>query len=651
MARRARPRRGSSFTVWHKAVAWWVGLDPMRLVRAQDTVKKPPRVTILISARRLDEPVLHRFFSAPGGPEGAHFWGAGYPGAQVARSCRRAEATREASVQIITMRWRRPVRASHEQLETTMRVPGTLTLLLSTVLASSVLAADDAKYLDPIGLNVPPIASDKSVRYDYDIVYVRAPRYGDGGKTTWTEVSHPHKMDPGADLMLLHPDGSEELLVEGGKGSVTDPMVSFDGQWVYFALFHDLTSKQDRVGGSDIYKIHVKTRKLVRLTNFGFLPNTGAADWSDDFVSQKPGKVYVEHALFNLNPCPLPGGRVIFVSNRRAFRPPSNPGGAAPTLQLFVMDDRGADAPPGDVANLECIGHLNVGSALHPVVLADGRVMFSSMESQGLRTHLEWSLWSIQPDGTYWNPIVSAFAGTGGAVNSFHFQTQLGDRSIVYEEYYVGSNFGMGTLRRLPIAPPPGTPAFGPADRRHNPGLRSGRFANGHGSDVHHAFSPYGIESLTPFAHGSDTDAPPCVRDDNTSPGVGKFTHPAAAPDGHMLVVWTPGPAHTQRNPQADGGIYLIKDSRPIDEPAQMRLIKNDPKYNEQWPRALVPYQRIYGIKEPPRPRIRSRAPQPRCSMPEPDAGVSYEIDPDYLEHASREALDEHDQPDLPWDA
>lgn len=36
-------------------------------------------------------------------------------------------------------------------------------------------------------------------------------------------------MEPGADLMLLHLDGSEELLVDGGDGSVTDPVVSFDG--------------------------------------------------------------------------------------------------------------------------------------------------------------------------------------------------------------------------------------------------------------------------------------------------------------------------------------------------------------------------------------------------------------------------------------
>ncbi len=32
-----------------------------------------------------------------------------------------------------------------------------------------------------------------------------------------------------------------------------------------------------------------------------------------------------------------------------------------------------------------------------------------------------------------------------------------------------------------------------------------------------------------------------------------------------------------------------------------MLLIKNDPKYNESWPRAVVPYERIYGIKEPAR--------------------------------------------------
>src|SRR5262249_45811867 len=34
-------------------------------------------------------------------------------------------------------------------------------------------------YLEPVDVKVPPIASDKTVKYDYDIVYVRAKRAGD----------------------------------------------------------------------------------------------------------------------------------------------------------------------------------------------------------------------------------------------------------------------------------------------------------------------------------------------------------------------------------------------------------------------------------------------------------------------------------------
>src|SRR5437870_8689007 len=41
----------------------------------------------------------------------------------------------------------------------------------------------------------------------YDIVYVRQPRFGANSNTIWPEVFHPARIDPGADLMLLHPDG------------------------------------------------------------------------------------------------------------------------------------------------------------------------------------------------------------------------------------------------------------------------------------------------------------------------------------------------------------------------------------------------------------------------------------------------------------
>src|SRR5690606_22363634 len=100
-------------------------------------------------------------------------------------------------------------------------------------------------------------------------------------------------------------------------------------------------------------------------------------------------------------------------------------------------------------------------------------------------------------------------------------------------------------------------------------------------------FSPYGVESFTPFANNGEGEADPSVLEDKNSPRVGKFTHPSGAPDNHLLTVWSGGPINHQNGlklPAPNSGIYLIKDGNPVNEPAEMRLIKNEPNYNEQWP-------------------------------------------------------------------
>ncbi|HUR53878.1 MAG TPA: hypothetical protein VMZ71_07090, partial [Gemmataceae bacterium] len=159
----------------------------------------------------------------------------------------------------------------------------------------------DEKHLDPIDVVVPHVSTDKGVKYDYDIAYVRAPRAGDKQhKRFFTDFSSPVTMEPGADLMLLHPDGTEEVLVKGGDGSVTDPVVSLDGQWVFYVLLHNMVKASQwnpPKQGADIYKIHVKSRKVVRLTNQRFSPNTGAANWTADYRTPESGKSHFEYGV------------------------------------------------------------------------------------------------------------------------------------------------------------------------------------------------------------------------------------------------------------------------------------------------------------------------------------------------------------------
>jgi hypothetical protein len=464
-------------------------------------------------------------------------------------------------------------------------------------------------YLEPIKVEVPPVASDPSVKIDYDIVYVRARRAGDEvHKRFYTDFSQPVTMEPGADLMLLHPDGTEELLAEGGGGSITDPVVSFDGQWVYFSRLYNLQKRNQwspPAEGADLFKLHLKSRKLVRLTNQVFAPNTGAGNWASDYrnASRKENdKNWIPYGVFNMGPCPLPGGKLAYTSNREGFRP--SKGYPAVALQLFVMDDRDESVAADDPApsNLHKIGHFNIAGALHPVVLSDGRIMFSTLESQGVRSEISWGIWTIHPDGTNWGPLVSAF-DPGGAANGFHFQTQLSDGSVIVEEYYNQNNSGFGAYIQIPAALPEGAAGFGPAfmnDPRNGP-WRFGRFDNGKGKWYRMPFMPTNSISFTPFSLNQEGEADPSIIGDKKSPRVGKFTHPSGAPDNHLLTVYSPGPVNHQYKylPQLDGGLYLVKGGKPVQQPADMLLIKNDPNYNEGWPRAVVPYERVYGMKEP----------------------------------------------------
>src|SRR5207248_8297865 len=123
---------------------------------------------------------------------------------------------------------------------------------------------------------------------------------------------------------------------------------------------------------------------------------------------------------------------------------------------------------------------------------------------------------------------------------------QLADGNIVVQSYYNLNNFGFGMYFKQPLAPPDGYPPFGPAfpqDPRNTP-LRNGRYGHGRPQLLRLPFTPHGMETLTPFMQRQDNPAAESVRDDPKSPRVGKVTHPAGAPDNHLLTVWAPGAVH-----------------------------------------------------------------------------------------------------------
>ena len=450
----------------------------------------------------------------------------------------------------------------------------------------------------------------------YDIVYVRAPRFGNNDNSLWPEVFHPARLDPGADLMLLHPDGSEERLVAGGKGSVTDPFISFDGQWCYYVQFPNLQREAlnyQRADlpyeGADIYRIHLSTRRIQRLTFQEFTPNTGSGNWLESNPVNPPAAYNrLGYGILNLGPCPLPGGKVAFVSNRNGFIPPREY--TAPTLQLFVMDEDGE--------NVSFIGAMNIGSALHPTPLRDGRMMFSSYEAQGLRDIRIWGIWTIYPDGRYWNPLVSAFHGP----QAFHFMTQMGNGDVVVVDYYNLNNNGFGALYRFPVEPPAGQSAFHSAFADDNPSIKQ-TIGQGFSYPFTMPFTRRGMYSITPFTHGQDESAPVGTN----GVRVGKFTQPSAAPNNDLLVVWTPGPANDLTRPTTtpyyDAGLYIIPAGRIINSPAELVLIKNDPAFNEAWPRAVVLYSQVHGIGEPQR---QPWLPNDGTAHPDLPAGTPYGI-------------------------
>lgn len=499
-----------------------------------------------------------------------------------------------------------------------------LTFLFSVILVGLALVltvsprvrAASSFILPPSSLLSAPLPNCVPNVVSYDIVYVRAPRFGDNQNSMWTDTVRPLSLDPGADLRVLHKDCTESVLfplqqyasmVDApiGNGSVADPSISFDGNWVVFTYYHDLTDQNvqrcsnNAPGGclsnkgSDIYRLNLTNQTLVRLTHQEFTPNTGNGA---NFNCAQQYTNCPNVGVFNINPTFVSQTdptkpEIAFVSSRNNFLPVSGFNSAERTLQLFMMD--------WDGQNPRQIGYLNQSEALHPVQLLDGRLMFTSWENQGDRDSRQFNLWVIRPDGTRWNSV----SGFGENAVAHHFMTQMPNQDITTVRYYNQNNNGFGDLVRYPLDPA-GVDLRGIDEAgTYMPFQRKGQIDLTNWTD-------------SPFSMSEDSPSP-CAVGDNIyidsgldCPGgngtrVGKVTQPAVTPGGGLLLTYTKGPAnHNGINvnngrdlPFYDGGIYLMSAQQAADGtalPTDLQKILNDPNYNEQWPRPVVPYTQIF---------------------------------------------------------
>ena len=468
----------------------------------------------------------------------------------------------------------------------------------------------------------------------YDIVYVHAPRYGDTTNTSWPDTTRPMQPDPAADLRLLHPSCTEEVLfplpvhqpiVDApiGNGAVTDPNVSFDGRSVVFAYYHDASDINPQRGhsyeGADIYRIDLVTRQVVRLTHQEFTPNTGnGADFAN-CGGPGEGANCPRIGMFNIGPAFVARDdpahpAIVFTSTRNGFVPPKPFGNGGHVLQLFRMD--------WDGKNVEQIGYLNAARAIHPSQLADGRLMFTSWENQGLRDDRQFNLWFIRADGTRW----ASGSGFGENAVGHHFATQMGNGDIAVVRYYNFNNNGFGDLVRFPLDP--AGPDFRPIA---DPGTYMPFQRPAQLDLTNWASNPFDLAEDMPapcepggFMYGESGII--CANGNGNR--VGKVTQPAAAPGGSLLLVYTKGPANHNgifvgvgsALPFYDGGIYWMNAaaaSSGTTNPSALVRILNDPAASEQWPRPVVPYSTIFpGRAQPAAWTDRSNAGEAEHGLP-----------------------------------
>ncbi len=441
----------------------------------------------------------------------------------------------------------------------------------------------------------------------FDIVYVRYPDPGEGVFVNIPQGEKPYRLAEGADLVLLKPDGSEIILVDCAECSVMDPFISYDGKTVYYS-YNEKVESPNRFGDpyqSWIFKIRLDDPLFtpIRMTyDDGFDSALFSANRNVSGDVRDGHDQSDRRAIRDMSPVPLADGRLLFVSNRAAlttFHPYTDAAIDGSIQLMYVMDDHDGTAVTKELANIQLLETGNIHLVQHPTQLMDGRILFSTWQDAGTKSngaefrYAMTTLFTIHPDGSNLRQFTEPH---DHRKRLDHFISQLSGGDIVWAYYYPSFDYGFGLIMRSSIDPP-GIDFLRGSVQQRFPWGNQYRISN-------REFDRNDMVTITPHTTGSDTPAP-----DRS----GKYSMPSTATNGDLLVAYSTGSVNWFNAACASAGlceslksgIYMIKnadgdeDDYIMDPTTDLVLIKDDPNYNEIWPRAVLSYQQIYGQATP----------------------------------------------------
>ncbi|MCI0587768.1 MAG: hypothetical protein L0323_13080 [Planctomycetes bacterium] len=359
----------------------------------------------------------------------------------------------------------------------------------------------------------------------WPVIYVRWPSFPN------VPSDQALEFQAGTNLLLRQPNGTETNLTGLVAGAAKDPELSFDATKVIFA------AKQSSADQWHVYEMPVAGGAMTPLTS---------GPWNDT------------------DPHYLPGGLgFVFLSNRDG--------------EYGEDTSLGVDESPFDLADpqnsvLWMAGpqgqnpkrlSRNLSSDQRPIVLEDGRIVWSRWERAEDRSSSRFPLFAMRLDGGIDFGDHQGIDELFGNHLAWGFDDprEMPNGLLVATRHYFTSLYRAGTVVLIdpdqPFGPPPSFNSF---------------FAN-----------------LTPSVSPGDEPEPD-----------GRYKSPRPLPDGRILLSWSPGPVYEDDLPVPDFGLYVVDPlvTDPLGDVIRA-LFVNDPLMDEVDALPVVPYATLHGQAEP----------------------------------------------------